>query len=181
MPEGMKTICFLSLIFLAGGASYDDFSFIDDEDLNIEIAARTSDIDRTSRRIEQLEIKLAQAVTGVETAQADLVEAEHLSAAGAGLLYRLMRHGKSLRYLFNAASGTEFLRRAGLLRRLVVSSLKKQRDCNLSFTEARTTLEELQRDMRMARVMMTDLDDTLDELLLERDLRLSRGKDPANL
>lgn len=180
MPSGMKTLCCLSLLLLAGRASYDDFSFIDDKDLDMEVAARTSDIERTSRRIDQLEIKLVEAVTSVEKAQADLIEAEQLSAAKAGLLYRLLRHGRSLRYLFNAGSGTEFLRRADLLRRLLVSSLKKQRDCGLKFTETQTTLEELQRDMRMARVMLTDLDDTLDELLLERDLRLSRRKDSDN-
>jgi hypothetical protein len=180
MPSGMKTICCLSLLLMAGRASYDDFSFIEDEDLDIEVAARTSDIERTSRRIDQLEIRLVEAVTSVEKAQADLIEAEHLSAAKAGLLYRLLRHGRSLQYLFNAGSGTEFLRRADLLRRLVVSSLKRQRDCGLRFTETQTTLEELQRDMRMAKVMMTDLDDTLDELLLERNLRSSRGKDPNN-
>ncbi len=180
MPRGMKTICFLSMLLLAGRASYDDFSFIDDEDLDIEIAARTSDIERTSRRIVQLEIRLVEAVTSVETAQADLTEAEQLSAAKAGILYRLLRHGRSLQYLFNAGSGTGFLRRAGLLQRLVVSSLKRQRDCGFRFAEAQTTLEELQMDLRMARVMMTDLDDTLDELLLERDLRLSRRSDPDN-
>ena len=177
----MKTICLLSLLLLAGRSSYDDFSFIDDEDLDMEIAARTSDIDRTTRRIEQLKIRLEEAVTGVETAQADLVEAEQLSAMKAGILYRLLRHGRSLQYLFNSGSGTDFLRRAGLLRRLVVSSLKRQRDCGLSFTEAQTTLEELQQDLRMARAMMKDLDDTLDELLLERELRSSRRRDPDNL
>ncbi len=180
MPGGMKTICLLSLLLLAGRSSYDDFSFIDDEDLDIEITARTSDIDRTSRRIEQLEIRLVEAVTGLETAQDDLAEAEQLSAAKAGLLYRLLRHGRSLQYLFNAGSGTGFLRRAGLLRRLVISSLKRQRDCGLSFIEAKTTLEELQQDLRMARVMMANLDDTLVELLLERDLRLSQKSNPDN-
>jgi chromosome segregation ATPase len=151
----------------------EDLSFVSDEELDGEIAARQADLERTRARVQAIEADLDAAREELEGARRAAGEIESHLVARASLLYRLTRHGAALRFLLGPGSGTASLRRIGTLERLVRESLERRREIGLHLARTEERIETASEQLATARRLESGLEAAREELEAERARRKS--------
>ena len=142
-------------------------------DLNEEIAARNTDIERTIARIDQISQELRDADEQVKHSNNDLAQIDELLSERVALLYRLSRHGGGVRYLFMAETSTDFIKRVRILRRLILSELEAKRLAGMKLEESTAKQFQAKQGLKNAERMLNTLEKTKQDLTVELQRRSS--------
>ncbi|HUT77772.1 MAG TPA: hypothetical protein VM285_08810 [Polyangia bacterium] len=158
-------------LLAAAGAAAEDFSFVSDDELAGELAARQADLERTRARLRAIEAELDTAREELDSARRAAGEIEMHLAARASLLYRLSRHGGALRYLLGSGTGTAALQKIATLKRLVRGSLEQRRDAGLRLAELEERIEAAGAERMTASELELRFEAAREELEAERARR----------
>jgi hypothetical protein len=152
----------------------DDLSHVSDEELVEELIARDGDIERTSQRIDSLDLEELELAISLDDARSQVQDIERRLETRVALLYRLSRHGAALRYLVSSGSATELLRRVRTLRHLVIDGLEDRRSAGLRVTDLEERMQQLRADRLRAAEMLEQLESARGELRQEQSRRAGR-------
>jgi predicted nucleic acid-binding Zn-ribbon protein len=164
----------LAAVGAASAAGADDLSYVSDEELARELAAREADLGRTRARIPEAEAARERGLAELEDARAELAGIESQLAARAALLYRLSRQGGGLRSLLGPDAGTASLRRFATLKRLLWAALEQRRAVGLRLLEIEERVRSAAAEIEAARALEVRLEEAREELEAERSRRGSR-------
>lgn len=162
----------------ASPAAAGDLSYVADEELEGELAAREADLERTRSRLRRVEAEAAAARDELDDARQALAEIESHLAARVAALYRFSRHGAGLRHLLDHDSGAAALRRIAVLQRLVVDGLERRRAAGLRIAQIEEHLGAVEEEWQTALELEVQLETARDELLVELRRRRTRMVDP---
>lgn len=144
-------------------------SHLSPEDLAIEVESRNSDIDRTTKRISDMEQRLTAVRFHHKQTQANLTKLEEALTKQATVFYKLSKNGGAIRFLFEAKSATDFLKRMLLLKKIIVDALEERRQTGVVLQRMQSEIQTLQRDILSAKKMLQHLIQTRNELLNEQN------------
>ena len=164
MRNLLSLACIPVLLSIARGVPADDdngLDYVSDAELKTEIAERQADIERTRARLAELSAQEQTASVELDHARLRLSEIEAQTLRRVRVYYYMSRNAGSLRFLLDAASPTEAVRRVTLLRRLLVDALEDRRAAGLRLVEAERRLTRLTEDEQAARQMLDMLGDAL--------------------
>ena len=135
-------------------AVQEDLSYITDAELKSEIVAREQDMARTKSRLADLNTRETSAARELDAARTGIREAETQASVRVRAYYRLSRNAGSLRFLLDASSPTEAIRRITTLRRLLIDALEARRAAGLRMVSAEKNLHQIQEEETSARRML---------------------------
>ena len=174
-PTPRRTLVRLALLTAALAApAAADMSFVSDDELAGEIAAREEDLERTRSRLRRIAAEERADREEIETVRRSIAEIETNLVARAALLYRVSRQGAGLRYLLGHGAGTDSLKRIAVLERLVRAGLEQRRAAGLRQAEIEDRLAAAAEESRAARELELRLEASIERLLAER-ARRGRG------
>jgi hypothetical protein len=155
----------------AASAQSNDLEYVSNSELKAEIMEREEDIKRTAARLADLGEQERTADTELANANRDLQMIEKLSTARIRAFYRMSRNAGTLRFLLNASSPIDAIRRIQTLRRLLLDGLDAHRQAGLRIAEAKKQVSRLQEDKKAARAMIDMLSEAYQTRLIEARAR----------
>ena len=169
--RGSVFIMLLALFAPIRVAAQEDLSYITDTELKSEIAEREQDMARTKARLAELNTQETSAARELDAARTGIHEAEAQASLRVRVYYRLSRNAGSLRFLLEATSPTEAIRRITTLRRLLVDALKDRRAAGLRMAAAEKAAQRIQEEETSARRMLDLLSEAHESRLREAAAR----------
>lgn len=169
-------------VVLAGvkTAQANDLQYVSETDLANEVKSRKSDIARTKLRITSLTQLEFDAHGELGRADTEVKRIEVLVTVRAKMFYRLHRNGGTLRYLMGSSSAVELLKRLGELRHLLQSCLESRKQAGIRLAKADNKLVSIKKEKQTAVLMLSMLEQTLDELRSEQARRNGTHKKIAS-
>ncbi len=170
------------LVVLVGTitAQANDLQYVSETDLTTEVKSRKSDIARTKLRIASLTQLEFDAHGELGRADTEVKKIEVLVTVRAKMFYRLHRNGGTLRYLMGSSSAVELLKRLGELKHLLQSCLESRKQAGIRLAKADNKLISIKKEKQTAVLMLSMLQQTLDELRSEQIRRNGRQKKIAS-
>jgi hypothetical protein len=170
------------LVVLTGTitALANDLQYVSETDLVNEVKSRKSDIARTKLRIASLTQLEFDAQGELGRADTEVKKIEALVTVRTKMFYRLHRNGGTLRYLMGSSSAVELLKRLGELRHLLQSCLVSRKQAGIRLAKADNTLLSIKKEKQTAVLMLSMLQQTLDELRSEQARRNGTRKKIAS-
>ena len=164
----------LSLLFLTHSAQTNELQYTTYTELREEVAKRARDIERTEERIAMLLTEAETARNALAAAKMDNRRIETAAAFRARLCYRFSKTGDAVRFLFNADSVVEMLKRIQFLKKLLTDGLEARREAGLRIAATEKRLFAIEEDKEAARSMHQMLQQTYLELSEEMRRRKRR-------
>ena len=135
----------------------EDFSWVETDELKLELNSRRDDLTRTSDRISELQHQLLAQQNEKMTIEQALSQVDAKLVQRTSMLYRLSRNGKSVQYLFSSDSMTAFLKRMQTLKLLVTSQMDEKRDLTLQLTRIEDDIQRTREQISGAKDLSTQL------------------------
>lgn len=172
-----RIVFFIGLTLRVGDTCIaDDLEYVSDDELIAEISQREADIKRTSLRLSELGNLERAALTELSEARTSMVEIDKHAQVRVNAFYRMSRNAGTLKFLLNAESPTEAIRRMNSLKRLLIDGLDAKRQAGLRISEAERTLSRLQDERQAAGNMLTMLVETYESRVTAASKRGIRHK-----
>ena len=153
----------------------EDYSWVETDELKLELKARRDDVKRTHRRIEDLNQQLLAQQNEKQNLYHKLEMVESRLVQRTSMLYRLSKNGKSVQYLFGSDSMTAFVKRMQTLRLLVTSQMDEKREYTLQMTRIENEIERTRQQITSAKELITQLKATVQNLQQELSRRPDAG------
>jgi peptidoglycan hydrolase CwlO-like protein len=158
---------FLTLAALCTQALGEDYSWVESDELKMELNARRKDMKRTEERLTELRHQLKAEQEEIVILNQHLDEIENRLVQRTSMLYRLSKNGKSVQYLFGSDSIIAFVKRMQTLRLLVTSQMDAKREVSLQLTRVEDEMERTRAQMESAKTLVGQLTATVDALQKE--------------
>ncbi|MBN2339912.1 MAG: hypothetical protein JXX29_23460 [Deltaproteobacteria bacterium] len=149
----------------------EDLSYVDDEELSVELDSRTQDLERTRARISDVERQLLAQQNEIFNLKQQLERVEQKLVQRTSMLYRLSKNGKSVQYLFSSNSATAFVKRMQTLRKLVTSEMDEKRELSVQLARATDEVNTLKDERSSAQTLATQLEAVVANLQQELQRR----------
>lgn len=154
----------------------EDLSYIDSNELHIELNARKTDLKRTQNRITDIQQRLLAQQHEVKNLREQIASIDTKLVQRTSMLYRLSKNGKSVQYLFTAGSATAFVKRMQTLKKLVTSQMDAKRDVSVQLEHGNDEIKRLKNDLHNAKQLGQQLTAIVDSLQKEQQQRQSANK-----
>ena len=155
----------------------EDYSWVETDELKLELRARRDDIKRTSARIAELNQQLLAQENEKQNLSRKLEVVESRLVQRTSMLYRLSKNGKSVQYLFGSDSMTAFVKRMQTLKLLVTSQMDEKRDYTMQMTRIENEIQLSSQQISSA----TDLISQLHAMIENLQTELARRPDAGHL
>lgn len=144
-----------------------ELGYVSDGELKSEIAERENDIKRTKARLAELLTLEQKSSAELAAARSSIIEIETQTQVRVRAYYCMSRNAGTLRFLFDAVSPTDAIRRITLLRRLLIEGLEARRAAGLRIAEAERTASRVIEDKEAAGLMLDMLNEALQSRIKE--------------
>ena len=160
-------------IFVAGGGNLkaEDYSYVTDDELSLELKARQKDLERSTGRIEQMQQELDLVEVNIEQLKKELTLIEDQLSKKITALYKLSRNGKTFQYLITSDSAIAFFRRVQMLKRVITSEMDKKVEKNTQLVKAAEKQKKLKDQISSNTLFLEELHQAINELTLEQHKR----------
>ncbi len=159
------------LVQSADLAQSNELDYVSNSELKAEIKEREEDMKRTAARLADLGEQERIAEAELTGAKQDLQKIESASAARVRAFYRMSRNAGTLRYLLNADSPIDAIRRVQTLRQLLVDGLEQHREAGLRLAEAEKQVAVVKEGKEAAHAMLEMLTEAYRTRLAEARAR----------
>lgn len=145
----------------------EDYSWVESDELKMELSARRNDMTRTEERLTELRHQLKAEQEEIVILSQNLAEIDNRLVQRTSMLYRLSKNGKSVQYLFGSDSIIAFVKRMQTLRLLVTSQMDAKREVSLQLTRVEDEMERTRAQMENAKTLLGQLTVTVEALKKE--------------
>ena len=156
----------LALTATIGSGESEEVHYASENELKLELAERKEDILRTEARLAKLATSEIEAKRHLEAAKIDGKKAEEIAVERTRIFYSISKNGAALRFILNATSIIDMLKRLALMKRLFAEALEARREAGLRIAAAEQQLQSIRADKEAAYAMLAMLTHALDELSL---------------
>jgi peptidoglycan hydrolase CwlO-like protein len=170
---------FLIIAALCTQVLGEDYSWVESDELKMELNARRNDMKRTEERLTELRHQLKAEQEEIVILSQHMDEIENRLVQRTSMLYRLSKNGKSVQYLFGSDSIIAFVKRMQTLRLLVTSQMDAKREVSLQLTRVEDEMERTRAQMENAKTLLGQLTVTVEALKKELAGRRSGRRHPA--
>jgi hypothetical protein len=160
----MGYVLAVSTFGVVEAAEPENIHYASSDELKLELVKRREDIRRTEARIDALLQKERDAEWQLKTAKADGKRAEAIAMERTRIYYTITNNGGALRFILNASSVVDMLKRAALMKRLFTEGLEARREAGLRIAAAEQKLVSIQADKEAASKMYDMLKNAMKEL-----------------
>ncbi|MBN2715950.1 MAG: hypothetical protein JXX14_08840 [Deltaproteobacteria bacterium] len=153
----------------------EDYSWVETDELKLELNARRNDLQRTEGRIAELSGQLLAQQNEKQNIEAELAQVEARLIQRTSMLYRLSKNGKSVQYLFSSDSMISFIKRMQTLKLLVTSQMDEKREVTMRLTRVDDEIQRTMGQLQGARNLAAQLTEMTQNLQSELAARPDAG------
>jgi peptidoglycan hydrolase CwlO-like protein len=164
-------VCIALGFSTAAAAQSGDLEYVSNGELKAEIVEREEDMKRTEARLADIGEQEKTAEAELVNAQQDFHVLEKLSTARVRAFYCMSRNAGTIRFLLNASSPIDAIRRMYMLRKLLIDGLDAHRQAGLRIAEAEKKVSRLKEDKEAAHAMFGMLSEAYQTRLAEARAR----------
>ncbi|MBN2525559.1 MAG: hypothetical protein JXR76_04135 [Deltaproteobacteria bacterium] len=157
----------LLLMVISAQVLGEEYSWVESDELKMELNARRDDLERTQNRVEELQQQLSAQQHEILNLKQEMKTVDARLVQRTSMLYRLSKNGKSVQYLFLSDSMISFVKRMQTLRLLVTSQMDEKRDISLQLARLEDEKKRTQSDLQGATQLSSQLGEVVEKLQTE--------------